>query len=79
VEEAAAEEKETVVQGAASSIAASIAAVEGIKVLSGFGETLAGTLLYYDSRFMARGPFCLILGTTGCSNFDYMTACGVSG
>jgi hypothetical protein len=39
-------------------------AVEGIKVLSGFGETLAGTLLYYDSRFMARGPFCLIIGVT---------------
>ena len=37
------------VLGAVSSIAASIAAVEGIKVIAGFGETLAGTLLYYDS------------------------------
>jgi hypothetical protein len=69
VEEAAAEEKETVVQGAASSIAASIAAVEGIKVLSGFGETLAGTLLYYDSRNMnfqripaIRRPGCPVCG-----------------
>ncbi len=43
-------------------------AVEGIKVLSGLGEMLAGTLLYYDSRFMVKGPFfCLILGMTGCN------------
>lgn len=40
------------VLGAVSSMAASIAAVEGIKVLTGLGETLAGTILYYDSRSM---------------------------
>ena len=51
--------------GAVSALAASIAAMEGIKVLAGFGETLAGTLLHYDTRRMhfrritiARRPDC---------------------
>ena len=44
--------RELPVLGAVSSIAASIAAVEGVKVISGFGKTLAGTILYYDARNM---------------------------
>lgn len=44
--------REFPVLGAVSAIAASIAAVEGIKVITGLGETLAGTLLYYDARNM---------------------------
>ena len=39
--------------GAVSALAASIAAVEGIKVLSGLGEPLAGTLLHYDTLTMS--------------------------
>ncbi len=61
--------REFPVLGAVSSIAASIAAVEGIKVIAGFGETLAGTLLYYDSRNMTfqripavRRPGCPVCG-----------------
>lgn len=55
--------------GAVSAMAAAIAAIEGIKVIAGFGETLAGTLLYYDSRDMsfqripvARRPDCPVCG-----------------
>jgi molybdopterin/thiamine biosynthesis adenylyltransferase len=51
--------------GAVSALAAAIAAVEGIKVLAGFGDTLASTLLYYDTLKMnfqripiARRPDC---------------------
>ena len=58
------------VLGAVSAMAASIAAVEGIKVIAGFGQTLAGTLLYYDSRNMTfqripvrRRPECAVCGT----------------
>lgn len=51
-EEPANWKREFPVLGAVSSIAASIAAVEGIKVIAGFGKTLAGTILYYDSRNM---------------------------
>lgn len=57
------------VLGAVSSMAASIAAVEGVKVLTGIGETLAGTILYYDSRSMHfqriptfRRPDCRVCG-----------------
>ena len=59
--------REFPVLGAVSAIAASIAAVEGIKVITGLGKTLAGTLLYYDSRNMTfqripavRRPDCLV-------------------
>jgi molybdopterin/thiamine biosynthesis adenylyltransferase len=59
------------VLGAVSSMAASIAAVEGIKVLTGIGETLAGTILYYDSRNMnfqriptIRRPDCRVCGNS---------------
>lgn len=38
--------------GAVSALAAGIAAMEGIKVLTGLGTTLAGTLLHYDTRTM---------------------------
>lgn len=55
--------------GAVSALAASIAAVEGIKVIAGFGDTLAGTLLYYDTGAMsfqripiARRPDCAVCG-----------------
>ncbi len=55
--------------GAVSALAGAIAAVEGIKLLAGFGETLAGTLLYYDTRQMsfervpiARRPDCPVCG-----------------
>ena len=51
--------------GAVSALAAAIAATEGIKLLAGFGQTLAGTLLYYDATNMtfqripiARRPDC---------------------
>jgi molybdopterin-synthase adenylyltransferase len=61
--------REFPVFGAGSSIAASIAAVEGIKVISGFGKTLAGSILYYDSRNMTfqriptvRRPDCPVCG-----------------
>ena len=57
------------VLGAVSSMAAANAAVEGIKVLTGIGETLAGNILYYDSRDMnfqkiptMRRPNCPVCG-----------------
>lgn len=40
------------VLGAVPAMAAAMAAVEGIKVLTGMGDTLAGTILYFDSRNM---------------------------
>lgn len=62
--------REFPVFGAVSAIAASIAAVEGLKVIAGFGATLAGTLLYFDSRKMtfqripaSRRPGCPVCGT----------------
>lgn len=38
--------------GAVSALAAAVAAMEGIKIVAGFGETLAGAMLYYDARRM---------------------------
>ncbi len=38
--------------GAVAAVAGNIAAMEGIKLLAGFGETLAGKLLAYDLRHM---------------------------
>lgn len=56
--------------GAVSALAANIAAVEGIKLLTGLGKPLADTLLYYDTRKMdfrririARRPDCPVCGT----------------
>lgn len=40
------------VVGAVPALAAAIAAAEGIKVITGLGVPLAGTLLYYDTRRM---------------------------
>lgn len=61
--------REFPVFGAVSSIAAAIAAMEGIKVVAGFGETLAGKLLCYDARTMEfrrvpiqRKPDCPVCG-----------------
>ena len=55
--------------GAVAALAASVAAMEGIKVLTGFAETLAGTLLYFDAGDMsfrrtpvARRPDCKVCG-----------------
>ena len=61
--------REFPVLGAVSAIAAAIAALEGVKVIAGFGQTLAGTILYYDSRHMTfqripavRRPDCRVCG-----------------
>lgn len=40
------------VLGAVSSLTGAIAATEGIKLLTGMGETLQGTLLYFDAAVM---------------------------
>ncbi|HAR65427.1 MAG TPA: hypothetical protein DCR55_04355 [Lentisphaeria bacterium] len=57
----------TAQERAVSAMAANIAVLEGIKVLAGLGETLAGTLLTYDALTMsfmkvplARRPDCPI-------------------
>jgi len=62
------------VLGAVSALAAAIAATEGLKVLTGFGETLAGILLHFDTcsmRFrripIARRPTCVVCGS-GCQS-----------
>ena len=55
--------------GAVAGVAGCIGALEGIKLLAGFGELLAGVMLYYDGRSMrfrrlrlARRPDCPICG-----------------
>ncbi len=60
------------VLGAVSALAAAIAALEGIKLIAGFGETLAGALLHYDAGTMAfrripmsRRPGCVVCGNIG--------------
>ncbi len=57
------------VLGAVSALAGAIAALEGIKLIGGFAQTLAGTLLCYDARTMqfhrfqlARNPHCAVCG-----------------
>lgn len=61
--------REFPVLGGVSSIAAAIAAVDGVKAIAGFGQPLTGTLLYYDARNMlfqripiARRPDCPVCG-----------------
>jgi molybdopterin/thiamine biosynthesis adenylyltransferase len=61
--------REFPVFGAVSALAAQIAAMEGIKLLTGLGRTLAGTILYYDAGSMtfqripvARRPECEVCG-----------------
>ncbi len=55
--------------GAVAALAASIGVMEGIKVLAGFGQLLAGEMLYYDLRLttfrklpLARRPDCPVCG-----------------
>lgn len=57
------------VLGAVAALAGAIAATEGIKVLTGIGETLQGTLLYFDAANMtfrriaiARRAECSVCG-----------------
>jgi len=45
--------------GAVSALAAAAAAIEGIKLIAGFGELLNGTLLYFDSRNMKFQRFSI--------------------
>jgi len=61
--------REFPVFGAVSALAAQVAAMEGIKLLSGMGPSLAGQLLYYDTGSMdfrkvpvARRPDCPVCG-----------------
>lgn len=70
--------REFPVFGAVSAIAASIAAMEGIKVITGLGKSLAGTILYYNSRDMTfqrlpvpRRPDCRVCGRLGASSFGH--------
>ncbi|OVE75153.1 MoeZ/MoeB [bacterium E08(2017)] len=60
------------VLGAVSSIAAAIAATEGIKLITGIGESLAGTILYYDSANMQfqRIPAVRRKDCPVCARFD---------
>ena len=55
-----------------SAMAGAIAAAEGIKLLTGIGQTLQGTLLYFDAGGMAlrrieikRRPDCKVCGQLG--------------
>lgn len=57
------------VLGAVSSLAAAIAAIEGIKLITGIGKPLAGVMQYYDSASMqfqripvARRAGCKVCG-----------------
>ena len=61
--------REFPVFGAVAALAAQIAAFEGIKLISGIGKTLAGTILYYDAGSMtfqripvARRSECKVCG-----------------
>jgi molybdopterin/thiamine biosynthesis adenylyltransferase len=61
--------REFPVFGAVSAMAAGIGAMEGIKLVSGMGPSLAGKLLYYDMRTMdfqkiplKRNPDCPVCG-----------------
>lgn len=68
-EKPAAWKREFPVFGAVSGAVGCLAAMEAIKVLAGFGEPLAGTMLAFDLRDMtfskrrlARNPKCAICG-----------------
>jgi molybdopterin/thiamine biosynthesis adenylyltransferase len=61
--------REFPVFGAVSGVVANLAAMEGIKTIAGFGETLKGQMLYYDTRYMdfrkvaiAKDPECSVCG-----------------
>lgn len=62
--------REFPVIGAVSATVANLAALEGIKLLAGFGDLLAGKLLLYDARTMnfrkitlRRNPDCAVCGS----------------
>ncbi len=59
--------REFPVFGAVSGVVANLAALEGIKLIAGFGEVLKGVMLFYDTRSMnfnkvklQRNPDCAI-------------------
>ena len=63
--------REFPVFGAVSGIVGNLAVCEGIKVLAGFGTTLAGSMLYYDAGHMEfrkfklkRNPDCSVCAST---------------
>ena len=62
--------REFPVFGAVSSLAAQIAVLEGIKLLTGLGDLLTGTILYYNTLTMecirvpvSRNPDCPVCGS----------------
>lgn len=62
-------QREFPVFAAVSALAANIAVMEGIKIITGLGESIAGHMLYYDTRSMdfkklktTRDPSCPICG-----------------
>lgn len=62
--------REFPVFGAVSGVVANLAAMEGIKLIAGFGALLTGTMLFYDTRHMDfrkvtlhRRADCAICGT----------------
>jgi molybdopterin/thiamine biosynthesis adenylyltransferase len=64
--------REFPVIGAVSGLAGMIGAMEGIKLLTGLGEPLAGRMLYFDTAHMtfhtvplARRPDCPVCGSIG--------------
>jgi molybdopterin/thiamine biosynthesis adenylyltransferase len=64
--------REFPVIGAVSATMANLAALEGIKLLAGFGELLTSKLLIFDARSMSfrkigihRRPGCAVCGTLG--------------
>ena len=66
----AAWKREFPVLGAVSASVANLAALEGIKLIAGFGELLTGTMLHLDTRTMEfhrvalrRNPDCAVCGT----------------
>lgn len=59
------------VLGAVSALAANIGAIEGIKLLAGFGEVNAGRMIYFDAAAMRfqtivlkRNPDCNVCGAS---------------
>jgi molybdopterin/thiamine biosynthesis adenylyltransferase len=63
--------REFPVLGAVSATIANLAALEGIKLLAGFGELLTGKLLLFDARTMTfrkitlhRDPHCAVCGSS---------------
>jgi molybdopterin/thiamine biosynthesis adenylyltransferase len=64
--------REFPVLGAVSATIANLAALEGIKLIAGFGDLLTGKLLHFDARTMTfrkitlrRNPLCQVCGSAG--------------